>query len=134
MGRDLEAVERQMCHVIEACRAALLPLSRLLPSARADDLLLKLQGRAAVIMEALREPGTGPAAGFEEMSGDIEGWSEWRNPLPGYKIACCDCGLVHEMEFKIVSPGRLEADGSTTAPVVDGLSVVFRARRFHDEH
>ncbi len=27
---------------------------------------------------------------------------EWVKPLmKGYKLACCDCGLVHGMDFKI---------------------------------
>ncbi len=25
---------------------------------------------------------------------------EWVQPLTGYKMACCDCGLVHRMEFR----------------------------------
>jgi hypothetical protein len=28
---------------------------------------------------------------------------EWIQPqTPGYKIGCCDCGLVHKLEFRIV--------------------------------
>lgn len=31
------------------------------------------------------------------------GWTRWQNPImKGYLMGCCDCGLVHEMEFKIV--------------------------------
>lgn len=41
------------------------------------------------------------------------GWTEWVHPLPGYRMSCCDCGLVHELEFD----------------VVDGGKVIFRARR-----
>lgn len=27
---------------------------------------------------------------------------EWIQPVPrGYKLACCDCGLVHRMDFRI---------------------------------
>jgi hypothetical protein len=44
---------------------------------------------------------------------DEDGWTEWIHPLPGYKFRCCDCGLVHELEF------RAREDGE----------VVFRARR-----
>lgn len=33
--------------------------------------------------------------------------NEWINPCKeGYKICCCDCGLVHEMDFKILK-GRI---------------------------
>lgn len=28
---------------------------------------------------------------------------EWIQPIPrGYKMCCCDCGLVHKMDFRIV--------------------------------
>lgn len=30
-------------------------------------------------------------------------WSRWVRPIrKGYKMACCDCGLVHDMDFRIV--------------------------------
>jgi hypothetical protein len=33
---------------------------------------------------------------------------EWIQPVPeGYKIACCDCGLVHNMDFRIYK-GRIQ--------------------------
>lgn len=29
-------------------------------------------------------------------------WTRWVQPLrTNYKMACCDCGLVHDMEFRI---------------------------------
>lgn len=37
------------------------------------------------------------------------GWSQWQEPHLGptvYKLSCCDCGLVHDMQFVI---GRDEA-------------------------
>ena len=31
-----------------------------------------------------------------------DGFCDWQMPLmKGYKMACCDCGLIHTMEFKI---------------------------------
>ena len=31
------------------------------------------------------------------------GWSEWQHPkMKGYKMQCCDCGLVHEVEFRVM--------------------------------
>jgi len=31
-----------------------------------------------------------------------DGWSRWVQPIEqGYKMACCDCGLVHQMDFRI---------------------------------
>jgi len=32
---------------------------------------------------------------------------EWVAPLPGYLMQCCDCGLRHQMEFRIVD-GRVQ--------------------------
>lgn len=30
------------------------------------------------------------------------GWSDWIQPVKhGYKMQCCDCGLVHTMDFRI---------------------------------
>lgn len=32
---------------------------------------------------------------------------EWNNPtMRGHKLMCCDCSLVHTMDFKIVKTGR----------------------------
>lgn len=43
--------------------------------------------------------------------------NEWIKPvMRGYRIKCCDCGLVHEMDFKVIPWGR-------------GRKVLFRARR-----
>jgi len=31
-----------------------------------------------------------------------DGWTGWFYPaMLGYKISCCDCGLVHQINFKI---------------------------------
>jgi hypothetical protein len=32
---------------------------------------------------------------------------EWFRPIGKYKCACCDCGLVHRMQFRIVK-GHVE--------------------------
>ena len=44
-----------------------------------------------------------------------DGWTDWQNPIHGigkrnYRLACCDCGLVHEMQFRIrkSKTGRLD--------------------------
>jgi hypothetical protein len=56
-------------------------------------------------------------------------WSEWVNPDPEqYFMKCCDCGLVHEMQFKVVK----YSEGDECEPFNDpNVQVVFRARR-HD--
>lgn len=38
-----------------------------------------------------------------------DGWSEWIQPVEhGYKMACCDCGLVHVLEFRVHANGRAQ--------------------------
>lgn len=37
---------------------------------------------------------------------DADGWTEWFKPKQTwgnghYRTACCDCGLVHEMDFHV---------------------------------
>ena len=29
-------------------------------------------------------------------------WSEWVSPKADYKLRCCDCSLVHNIQFKVV--------------------------------
>lgn len=42
-------------------------------------------------------------AKFKKIKAQDDGWSEWELPvMEGYRIGCCDCGLVHDMDFKIV--------------------------------
>lgn len=37
-----------------------------------------------------------------EVEGE-DGFSRWIEPASdGYKIACCDCGLVHTFQFRVV--------------------------------
>lgn len=57
-----------------------------------------------------------------------DGWTNWIQPRHAkYLLRCCDCGLVHEMQFRVVKD---EAASKLIDPdkVVKGL-VVFRARR-----
>jgi hypothetical protein len=35
-----------------------------------------------------------------------DGWSDWVEPKPIYRMACCDCGLVHELEFRTAEDGE----------------------------
>ena len=42
----------------------------------------------------------------QEIEGD-DGWTDWIHPLGGYKISCCDCGLVHDLEFRLDDNHRL---------------------------
>lgn len=59
------------------------------------------------------------------------GWTKWLTPvMEGYRLICCDCGLSHSMEFKVIKV--LEDHGDTfTFEDVDGeeFRIAFRARR-----
>ena len=51
-----------------------------------------------------------------------DGWSRWISPIHGigkrnYRLACCDCGLVHETQFRAVK----SKNGK--------FSVIFRVKR-----
>jgi hypothetical protein len=39
---------------------------------------------------------------FQTSEPGPDGWTEWETPITrGYKLACCDCGLVHEIELRV---------------------------------
>ncbi len=38
---------------------------------------------------------------FDEYEANEDGWSDWIEPVTNdYKLACCDCGLVHSVDFR----------------------------------
>ena len=61
-----------------------------------------------------------------------DGWCEWTHHLPGYLMQCCDCGLIHEVEFAIVprdaeaNPGELNAGEGEHV-------IIFRMRRHRED-
>lgn len=56
-------------------------------------------------------------AKYEQHEAGRGGWSRWVKPKRGgYKMMCCDCGLVHEMQFDYVRKRS-------------GVFIIFRARR-----
>ncbi len=59
------------------------------------------------------------------------GWSDWISPLmDGYRMVCCDCGLSHDLQFKVFT-ARSQSSGWFTvlADDVEDGRVRFRARR-----
>jgi hypothetical protein len=36
-----------------------------------------------------------------------DGWTRWVRPLPRYRMRCCDCLVVHDVEFR-VEDGEVE--------------------------
>lgn len=61
-----------------------------------------------------------------EVEGD-DGWTDWIHPLPGYRLQCCDCGLIHRMEFEIVRPSAQPQAFNTGETI--GKIIRFRAAR-----
>jgi hypothetical protein len=60
------------------------------------------------------------------------GWSRWVRPVPrNYMMACCDCGLVHRMEFVVVKVATRWKDGRWNGAVLPSRNyrVMFRAQR-----
>lgn len=46
---------------------------------------------------------------FRQEVAEDDGWSRWIFPHPErYKLACCDCGLVHDMQFRVCADGTIE--------------------------
>lgn len=64
--------------------------------------------------------------GFEIMVEREDGWCDWVHPVPGYRMKCCDCGLVHDMEFAIV---KSHDNGPYNEGESDDAVIIFRARR-----
>ena len=60
------------------------------------------------------------------------GWSRWVRPVQSnYMLACCDCGLVHRMQFVVVKVDRRWKDGRWNGDVLSSryYRVMFRAQR-----
>ncbi len=59
------------------------------------------------------------------------GWSEWTQPIMrGYLMQCCDCGLVHELQFRVLEQtGPANDLGEWPARPLQAGRVEFRARR-----
>lgn len=70
---------------------------------------------------------------FEQVTQETpESFSDWTQPImEAYKMACCDCGLVHDMEFRVVRVVKDFGDGTKKIQAVENpkLTVQFRARR-----
>lgn len=61
-----------------------------------------------------------------------DGWCDWQFPIHrGYKMACCDCGLVHDVEFDVERIVERNEDGSWRSETVEDADyrVALRMRR-----
>ena len=70
---------------------------------------------------------------FDQITEDEEtGWSDWITPnMDLYKMSCCDCGLVHNMEFLAIEVKKYNEDGTFDWENLDtkDYRVAFRAQR-----
>lgn len=61
-----------------------------------------------------------------------DGWTEWVQPImEGYRMACCDCGLVHDMSFRVYVVTERKAGDITGGELLppEHFRVQFKARR-----
>lgn len=59
-----------------------------------------------------------------------DGFSNWVCPKPlGYLMQCCDCGLIHEAEFRVVQYKNEDSDEFDVVADVN-MQVHFRMRRY----
>lgn len=59
------------------------------------------------------------------------GWTDWCYPMPGknYKFKCCDCGLVHEMQFGAFAEADRRRGLFKVIRLPWPIRAMFRARR-----
>ena len=56
----------------------------------------------------------------DPMVANEDGWCDWQFPIHrGYKMQCCDCGLVHDVEFDVVKIVEHRPDGTWRSVDVD---------------
>lgn len=63
-------------------------------------------------------------------------WSEWVSPVQqGYLMQCCDCGLIHEIDFQVVKYiSEPDKSGLSECEIVEDkdYAVNFRAKRYEN--
>ena len=72
---------------------------------------------------------------FKQHKAGWGGWSEWVYPKPKtkYLFKCCDCGLIHEMEFKTFIGEEIKRTKSfTVIELPSQIRSMFRARRYKE--
>lgn len=61
-----------------------------------------------------------------------DGWCDWVSPTPKrpYRMACCDCGLVHDLEFRAIEvEAKRGGWWAEIGPLAAVHRILFRARR-----
>lgn len=60
------------------------------------------------------------------------GWSKWENPvMTNYQMACCDCGLVHTINFQVVELISVDKKGKQLVKALpkNKYKVMMKAKR-----
>lgn len=65
------------------------------------------------------------------ISANEDGWTDWQFPTSVYRMQCCNCGLVHRVQFSVDRIIERRSDGSFIAEAVSdpALRVSFRMAR-----
>ena len=71
---------------------------------------------------------------FKKYKAGKGGWSEWVYPTKKYLFKCCDCGLIHEMEFASLIKTNKKGIHFNVVKLPEEISVMFRARRYNKKH
>jgi len=80
------------------------------------------------MLEQYRKGGIPICEPQEEATED--GFCEWVCPTPqGYLMQCCDCGLIHEVDFRVAQYEPLPSEEFTVSND-ENLQVQFRMRRY----
>ncbi len=57
-------------------------------------------------------------------------WSRWINPvMDNYLLKCCNCGLVHKMQFRVVFISKYDKKKWRSILTDKNFQIEFRARR-----
>ena len=59
---------------------------------------------------------------------EADGWTDWISPASDYRMSCCDCGLVHNVKFRVVK-GVYGFVAEDTEAIVDGARVIMKVAR-----
>ena len=60
----------------------------------------------------------------------VDGWTEWHAIPNDYRLGCCDCGLMHDLESVVAKRVR-RLRGAVQVETIDNadLQIMMRARR-----
>lgn len=64
---------------------------------------------------------------YEKLEAGKSGWSRWVTPMmSGYRMSCCDCGLVHVWQFRVCGRDvqfRVSLNKRATGQIRRGMAV-----------